>query len=94
VPLLLDTGADVSLLPRDPIAVLLANIQPTTQYEIEAFDGAKSLAPVVPAEIVFLGKSFRGQFLLIDGQYGFIGRNILNNVSIQFDGPALSWGER
>jgi hypothetical protein len=94
VPLLLDTGADVSLLPRGPIMELLADVQVGAEYEVEAFDGTKSWAPVVQAEIMFLGKSFRGQFLLIDSPYGYLGRNILNNVAILLDGPSLIWNER
>jgi hypothetical protein len=37
VPMLLDTGADVSLLPRAQLASLLTIDAP--QYELEAFDG-------------------------------------------------------
>jgi hypothetical protein len=68
VPMLLDTGADVSLLPRAQLAPLLTTDAP--QYELEAFDGTKSTAPAVTAELQLLGKSFRGQFLLIDNWYG------------------------
>ena len=59
VPMLLDTGADVSLLPRSPAAPLAT--PDARQYELEAFDGTKSTAPAVTAELQFLGKSFRGQ---------------------------------
>ena len=45
VPMLLDTGADVSLLPR-----LSALVSPDAkQYELEAFDGTRSTAPAVTA---------------------------------------------
>src|SRR2546428_5165183 len=79
VPMLLDTGADVSLLPRSHVARLAS--PDAKQYDLEAFDGAKSTAPAITAELQFLGKSFRGQFLLIDGWHGVIGRNVLNNLS-------------
>jgi hypothetical protein len=92
VPMLLDTGADVSLLPRSLVAPLAS--PDTKQYELEAFDGAKSTAPAITAELQFLGKSFRGQFLLIDGWHGILGRNILNNLSLLFDGPSRKWMER
>ena len=92
VPMLLDTGADVSLLPRSQLSRL---ITPGAQeYELEGFDGAKSTAPAVTAELQFLGKSFRGQFLLIDAWHGVLGRNVLNNLAILFDGPSRSWTER
>ena len=93
VLMLLDSGADVSLLPREPIAELIDPAADLPQFELEAFDGTTSWAPVVQLEVVFLGKSFRGQFLLIDGPHGVLGRNVLNAVSLLLDGPALSWNE-
>lgn len=94
VSMLIDSGADVSCLPRSAIADLLDVDANAATYEIESFDGTKSFAPVAQLEIVFLGKSFRGQFLLVEGAYGFLGRNILNNVSLLLDGPALAWNEK
>jgi hypothetical protein len=93
VLMLLDSGADVSLLPREPIAELIGPAADLPQFELEAFDGTRSWAPVVQLEVVFLGKSFRGQFLLIDGPHGVLGRNVLNAVSLLLDGPALRWNE-
>jgi hypothetical protein len=93
IAMLLDSGADVSLLPREPIAELIRDADPSMQFELESFDGTRSKSSVVNLELVFLGKSFRGQFLLIDGNYGIIGRNILNNVSLVLDGPSLTWRE-
>jgi hypothetical protein len=92
VPMLLDTGADVSLVPRSQFASLLS--ADAKQYELEAFDGTKSTAPVVTAELLFLGKSFRGQFLLVDNWHGVLGRNVLNNLSLLFDGPSGKWMEQ
>ncbi len=91
VPMLLDTGADVSLLPRTHVAALLS--PDAEQYELQAFDGTRSAAAAVTAELQFLGKSFGGQFLLIDGWHGVLGRNILNSVSLLFDGPSRKWTE-
>jgi len=92
VPMLLDTGADVSLLPRALVASLAS--PDAKHYELEAFDGTKSTAPAITVELQFLGKSFRGQFLLIDSWHGVLGRNILNNLSLLFDGPSRGWMER
>jgi hypothetical protein len=91
VPMLLDTGADVSLLPRSHVAPLTSS--DATHYEVEAFDGTRSTAAAVTAELEFLGKTFRGQFLVIDGSHGILGRNILNNLSLLLDGPSRSWME-
>jgi len=92
VPMLLDTGADVSLLPRSQVAALAS--PDARQYEVEAFDGTRSTAPVITGELQFLGKSFRGQFLVIDGWHGILGRNILNNLSLLFHGPTREWREQ
>lgn len=91
VPMLLDTGADVSLLPRSRVASL-ESLDPK-RYELQAFDGTKTTAPAITAELEILGKSFRGQFLLIDSWHGIIGRNIPNNLSLVFDGPSRQWTE-
>ena len=94
VAMLVDSGADVSLLPRAEVAKLIDIAQTTDQYELEGFDGSRSMAPAARLEIRFLGKSFRGQFLLVDTPYGALGRNILNSLSIVLDGPTLTWTER
>jgi hypothetical protein len=86
-----DTGADVSLLPRSHASSLVS--PDAKQYELEAFDGTKSSAPAVTAELQFLGKSFRGHFLVSDTWHGVLGRNVLNNLSLRFDGPNRSWME-
>lgn len=92
VPMLLDTGADVTLLPRSHVRPLIS--ADAQLFELEAFDGTKSLSPAITCELVFLGKSFRGQFLLVDSWHGVLGRNVLNNLSIVFDGPSKQWMER
>jgi hypothetical protein len=89
--MLLDTGADVSLVPRP--AITGAGFTLAGQYELEAFDSTRTMSPSVELEMQFLDKSFRGQFLVIDGDYGIIGRNILNNLSLQLDGPSQIWTE-
>jgi hypothetical protein len=92
VPMLLDTGADVSLLPRAHVTSLAP--PDAKQYELQAFDGTKSTAPAINVELLFLGKAFRGQFLLIEGWHGVLGRNVLNNLSLLFEGPSRTWTEQ
>ena len=60
-------------------------------YELMSFDGSTSLAPVVRLEMIFVGRTFKGQFLLIDQPWGVLGRNILNAVPLLLDGPRLTW---
>ena len=45
VPMLLGTGADVSLLPLSHVGPLASAVG--KQYELEAFDGTKSTAPAI-----------------------------------------------
>jgi len=91
--MLIDTGADVSMLPR--MYVMQLDVEPVKNlaYEIQGFDGESKLADMVEAEVVFLGRKFTGQFLLIDQPTGILGRNILSAVSILFDGPNGKWSE-
>lgn len=40
-----------------------------------------------------LGRTFRGQFLVIDEEVGVLGRNILNALALLLDGPQQTWSE-
>ena len=91
VPMLIDTGADITLLPRQYIAQLNLPIEAAEAYELLGFDGARSTAPAVHLDLIFLGRTFRGRFALIDQPDGIIGRNILNHLHLAFNGPGLQW---
>jgi predicted aspartyl protease len=92
VLLLIDTGADVTLLPLG--AVSAAGIQQTgASYELQTFDGRAHSAGVVRAELLMLGRTFRGQFLVINQEVGIVGRNILNALALVLDGPQQTWSE-
>ena len=93
VPVLLDSGADISLLPRPPIESLIDPKDEPGQYELEGFDGAQSLATAVRLEVRFIGKVFRGSFLLTTQDYGTLGRNVLNRCALLLDSPNLTWDE-
>jgi hypothetical protein len=93
IPMLLDTGADVTLIPQTTVKLLEAAVVPGRQYELISFDGSTNLAPVVRLELVFCGRTFRGQFLLVDQPWGILGRNVLNAIPILLDGPHLTWDE-
>ena len=94
VTMLIDTGADVSLLPRPPIAELIDSTPGDVQYELEGFDGTRSLAPAVRLELSFLGRIFRGQFLIVDQTHGVLGRNVVNSIPLLLDGPNSTWDEK
>jgi Aspartyl protease len=92
VPMLIDSGADATLVPRSAVASL--GIQGTGErYRLEAFDGTTNESEAVRAVLVFLNKSFRGRFLPVESEVGVIGRNVLNCVRLLLDGPALDWEE-
>ena len=94
VPMLLDFGADVTLIPKLAANQLDLSTDVNETYELMGFDGNKSVATAVRLEMLFLNKTFRGRFLLIDQEWGVIGRDILNFVSLLMDGPNLSWREQ
>jgi len=89
--MLIDTGTNVTLLPLSVARELGVSGISGKAYELIGFEGSVSSALAVHAEMVFLDCRFRGQFLLIDQLAGIIGRNILNSVSMLFDGPRLHW---
>jgi len=93
VPMLMDTGADVTLLPREYVDRLDIQVTEDTAYEVQGFDGESRLVNMVQLEMIFLSRKFSGQFLLINQPMGILGRNILNAVSILFDGPRSKWEE-
>jgi predicted aspartyl protease len=93
VPMLIDTGADVTLLPRDVVEKIGVIPVPEKVCEVQGFDGSVQFAEMVQLELVFLGKKFRGQFLVTDQPQGILGRNILNAVALLLDGPHINWDE-
>jgi hypothetical protein len=94
VPMLLDTGADVSLVPAATLESLKLAASEDILYELLSFDGKISFAPVVQLELVFCNRIFRGQYLVIDRECGILSRNVINAVSLIFDGPNLTWKEK
>ncbi len=94
VPMLLDSGADVSLVPRQAVLRLGVSIDSTAVYELMGFDGSRSSAQAVHLDLVFLSRTFRGRFLLTDHECGILSRDILNHLSLLLDGPNLTWDER
>jgi hypothetical protein len=93
VPMLVDTGADVTLRPRSSVHQLGVAADPD-DYELMGFDGSKSLAQAVRLNLELFGKTFKGKFLLVDQEWGLLGRDVLNHLSLLFDGPRLNWGEQ
>ena len=93
VLLLLDTGADITLLPRMMVERLGVPLVADQRYELMGFDGSKSFAPVVVLDMLFLKRAFRGRYLLIEEEHGILGRDILNHVTLLLDGLRQQWSE-
>lgn len=89
VSMLLDTGSDVTLIPN--IYAEKLNLSLIRQFELAGFDNKKSFSQTVELHIIFGEKTFRGEYFLIEQDYGVIGRNILNFLNVRFDGKALYW---
>lgn len=94
VPMLIDSGADVTLVPQSAVDVLGSIVDLNQSYELMSFDGATSSARAVQLELVFLKRIFRGRFLVIQQDTGILGRDVLNHLYLLLEGPLLNWSER
>lgn len=94
VHLLIDTGADTTLLPRNAITRLGITPDPALAYELIGFDGTRSTTHAVDLDMIFLQKAFRGRYLLTDSDRGILGRDVLSSVALLFDGPAREWSQQ
>jgi len=93
VPMLIDTGADTTVLPSAYVQKLGVEPNKDKVYEAVGFDGQSKIVNMAELELEFLGRKFKGQFLLVDQPNGYLGRNILNNLRILFDGIRGKWNE-
>lgn len=93
VHLLIDTGADVTLLPQAVIETLGIPPVAGVQYELIGFDGIRTFAEAVELDLIFLRKAFRGRYLLTKTTQGILGRDVLAGVALAIDGPRQEWSE-
>ena len=89
VPLLIDSGADVTLVPSSVAQFVGAT--PERAIELESYDGATRRAEVVQLTVGILGYRFQGAYVVMDVERGLLGRDILNQLAVLLDGPRLSW---
>jgi len=94
VPMLIDSGADVTLIPQALVSGLGVTVHSDKAYELMAFDGSTSVAQAVQIDLLFLNHAFRGRYLLINQSCGILGRDILNHLAVVLDGPHLAWSEQ
>jgi len=94
VPLLIDTGADITLLPRAAVQHLGVSPQSGIRYELVGFDGTtRVFADAVDLDMLFLNRTFRGRYLLTDDVHGVMGRDVLVSLILLFNGPQQEWTE-
>lgn len=94
VSMLLDTGADVSIVP-EPVLLALHAEKLAASYEIEYLESAApDTLAATHLQMQWLGLKFTGSFLVTAASYGVVGRNILNRVVLVLDGPAQRWDIR
>jgi len=91
VPMLLDTGSDITLLPLKLCRELGIEIHQNENIDLLTFDGSVATGSYVRLGMQFGGKQFRGNFVAFDHAEGILGRNVLNKFSILLDGPNLEW---
>ncbi len=95
VNMLLDTGSDVSFIPKKAVSILEQRIGTRLPYgskTIEDFRGRISRHPKISFFLKFsdfLTEEF--EFVVLNQKYGIIGRDILNQLTITFNGPELNY---
>jgi hypothetical protein len=94
VTLLIDSGADVTLLPKASIGLLGADADTGEVYQLAGFDGSISFSKAVRVDLILGRKTFKGRFLLTEQTWGVLGRDVLNHLCLVLDGPQQKWHER
>ncbi len=92
VPMLIDSGADLTLIPQRCVRELGLHDEPIDGF-LQGFDGSTTPARAVNIELHFLQYIFRGLFPVTEDELGILGRNVLNKLSLLLDGPRLTWRE-
>ncbi len=64
IPMLLDTGSDVTLVPQ--IYAKKLDLSVSRQFELTGFDNKKSLSRTVNLHLIFEGKTYRGEYFIIE----------------------------
>ena len=87
---LLDTGSDVSCIPLKIAKELGMN--PSSYEPLEGVSGKISELPIYDLNIIFNGKTYSNHIIygFADEDYLLIGRDIMNEFHICFDGINLN----
>ena len=80
VPMLIDSGADITLVAEISVLRLNISLNESDGYELEGFGGHRSIARAARMRLHLSRFTFSGQFLAIQQPYGILGRNLLNQM--------------
>lgn len=89
--MLVDSGADVTVIPNHLVDELDIDFSQAGKVELAGFDDNKSSVPSIYLNLIIDGRTFRGQFPVVDQPYGIIGRNILNYLRVELNGLDFQW---
>lgn len=90
VPLLIDSGADITIIPRSVAEDVGAQVRPS-DILVRLYDGTQTACYTAELTVTFLRYRFRGPFVVAESDYGLLGRNILNLLVCTLDGPGQVW---
>lgn len=90
VLLLLDSGADVTVLPRICAHAAGARIR-QSGVPLRFYDGSVATFDVAALNLDLLRYRFPGTYVIADAEYGLLGRDILNLLVVTLDGPNQRW---
>jgi hypothetical protein len=90
VPMLLDSGSDVTIVPLLAAQRAGASIQPYA-VPLRTYSGELVYRDRARLAVRLLRYTFRGDYLIDDVPVGILGRNVMNSLVLTLDGPRLSW---
>ncbi|MGD2091275.1 MAG: retropepsin-like aspartic protease [Candidatus Aminicenantes bacterium] len=98
VKMMIDSGADISIIPKGAVNELENRLGTRLPYEfrmVEDFNGKKSSHKLYNLTLLIQNSGFKDELLLdfieIDNKDGILGRDVINNYSIHLDGCKLTW---
>jgi predicted aspartyl protease len=84
---LVDTGADVSLIPQRLAAEL--NLAPADAMIVEGFDGERQQLPLFAVDVAVDNIHLTGlEVVAYPTDHAILGRDVLNRFRLLLDGPA------
>jgi len=70
--MVIDTGADMTFIPGSAVNELDLQRASGEGYRLKAFDGSSSGAKAVRADMLFLGRTFKGLYLVRQSEIGIL----------------------